>query len=305
MVNFTHAKREILNNTDMKKWTNSKAYDDFMMFINALNDSTARKSVNDCAKPFSDVINRLIKLLDQLDALVDQIPPSDQPQRFGNKAYRVWHEKLIEDSDILIQQVLNDSALNDSIVELKSYLQDSFGNATRIDYGTGHEACFLIFLLCLYSLKIIVDDNFLQLICIVFERYLALCRKLQLVYRMEPAGSHGVWCLDDYQFLPFIFGSAQLIEDKRFFPDNPNLTPDCYVKDGFAEKYADQFMFMGCIKFINQVKTGLFCEHSNQLWNISCVKEWRKVNQGLIKMYQNEVKNKIFSLIFNGNIHRK
>lgn len=42
-------------------------------------------------------------------------------------------------------------------------------------------------------------------------RYLDVVRNLQSRYRMEPAGSHGVWGLDDFQFLSYLWGSSQLI----------------------------------------------------------------------------------------------
>lgn len=127
--------------------------------------------------------------------------------------------------------------LHHTIPEIEVYLTESVGNSTRIDYGSGHEMSFVIFLFCLFKIGFLTLDDRAAAGVVIFERclraliffnnlwvmnfslcrYMSLIRKLQLTYRMEPAGSHGVWSLDDYQFVPFIWGSSQLIGTMTFF----------------------------------------------------------------------------------------
>ena len=108
-------------------------------------------------------------------------------------------------------------------------------------------------------------------------RYLAVMRKIQRVYGLEPAGSHGVWGLDDYQFIPFLWGAAQLV-------DHPTITPSHVLKRDIVEANADEYMYMAAIAFIYKVKSGRFNEHSPMLFDITAVPNWAKVNFGLHKV---------------------
>ncbi|KAK3175496.1 hypothetical protein Dsin_032591 [Dipteronia sinensis] len=93
-------------------------------------------------------------------------------------------------------------------------------------------------------------------------------RKLQLVYCLEPAGSHGVWGLDDYHFLLFIFGSSQLIDHKY-------MKPKSIHNHDILDNFSNEFMYLSCIAFIKKVKE-LFAEHSPLLDDISAVPNWNK-----------------------------
>lgn len=114
--------------------------------------------------------------------------------------------------------------------ELGPYLLGSVGNYTRIDYGTGHEASFVMWMWALTRLGIFNKADYIALVSKLFvrfdifffkkrkyysfflyNRYIELMRKVQKTYMLEPAGSKGVWGLDDYQHLAYLFGSAQLI----------------------------------------------------------------------------------------------
>ena len=120
-------------------------------------------------------------------------------------------ECSVQEADELVRELLPEEK-REFTRFLTPYLVASFGSFTRMDYGTGHETAFGIFMLCLTLIRFFKPqyDDERALVFSIFVRYLRLCWRLQDVYRLEPAGSHGVWGLDDYSFLGYIFGSAQL-----------------------------------------------------------------------------------------------
>lgn len=60
------------------------------------------------------------------------------------------------------------------------------------------------------KLRIITESDLPALILRTFVSYIQTMRKLQNTYLLEPAGSHGVWGLDDYHCLIYVWGSFQV-----------------------------------------------------------------------------------------------
>eukprot|EP00088_Acartia_fossae_P000042 TRINITY_DN10010_c0_g2_i1.p1 TRINITY_DN10010_c0_g2~~TRINITY_DN10010_c0_g2_i1.p1 ORF type:complete len:433 (-),score=45.48 TRINITY_DN10010_c0_g2_i1:131-1429(-) len=277
---FLPAAKKITSAAAIQEWEASHAYQLYLGFIMSISENIVGKKLTD-EVPVSENCNRIIDLLNTFKNYSLELPPVEMQARYGNPAYRDWLEKLENSVEDLLETTLPQE-YHPAIQELMPYLLDSFGNWTRIDYGTGHEMAFVMFVCCLFKIGFLTEADKAAVGLKLFDAYFDLARHLQQSYRMEPAGSMGVWNLDDYQFVAFIFGAAQLSKNSRV---KPKSIPDPEIADLLKK----DFHFYKCLAYIHQVKTGPFHEHSNQLWNISGVQLWTKVYTGLIKMYRAEV----------------
>ncbi|XP_055381674.1 serine/threonine-protein phosphatase 2A activator-like [Condylostylus longicornis] len=294
-ASYVTPEKKVKSMADMNKWQKSEAYYDLIGFINGISVVIqGKRNSYDCY--VSETMNKLLEIFDKLNKLVDDTPPIDQPQRFGNQAFRIWFEKLSSMTPNLLVDAIPEK-YHSAITEFSVYFVDSFGNQTRIDYGTGHELNFIMLLCSFFKVGVLQEKDNIAVALKLFNSYLTFVRRLQKTYRMEPAGSQGVWSLDDYQFVPFIWGSAQLSINSPFDPSK-------FLDADVINNYKNEYIYIGCIDYICQVKTGHFAEHSNQLWSISAVPSWSKISSGLVKMYQKEILAKfpVIQHVFFGTI---
>ncbi|CAG8452604.1 7403_t:CDS:2 [Diversispora eburnea] len=280
---FVKPTKQINDQQDVTEWINSESFSRLMLFIEKNNESIINKKISDPVY-ISEFTQKVINALDVMLSWIDQIPPLPTPQRFGNKAFRDWISRL-ENNAYIIHQEFLPPQYHKAIIELVPYFTGSFGNGTRIDYGSGHELNFVAWLCCLRLIGISEEQDYAALILRIFTKYLDLVRRLQRVYMLEPAGSHGVWGLDDHQFLSYYWGSAQL-------RDHKHLKPNSILLEELVNIYSDDYIYFGCIKYIHEVKKGPFHEHSPLLHDITGVPNWTKVNSGLLKMYVADVLQK-------------
>ena len=278
-------RKRILTQRHLDHFSTTTAFAEILGMIRACNEAIKGKKLNENVEE-SVPIKAVLHIVAQVRTLVDETPrdtASAQNSRFGNPAFRELYKKIVERVDTWMQSLPGLEHDARARQELAVYFNEAWGNAKRIDYGSGMELNFLCWLLCLVKLGVLdLDRDAKSLVLRVFWTYIETMRVVQATYWLEPAGSHGVWGLDDYQFLPFLWGAGQLV-------DHPYLRPKSIHDREIVDECAPAYMYFACIQAINAVKTESLRWHSPMLDDISGVRTWNKVNQGMIKMYRAEV----------------
>ncbi|KAF1945957.1 Phosphotyrosyl phosphatase activator [Clathrospora elynae] len=283
---YTRPSRRILSPEDHQLFLKSEACTLVEAFVFGIADSVRDRSISSIKhEEVTDTVKTVVQILGEAEKVLDRCPPEDTGSRFGNPVFRTfldevetllptWHERL----GLSDKQQVN---------EISTYLHNSFGNKRRIDYGSGHELNFFLWLLCLNRIGLLPPSTFPALALVVLPAYLRLMRRVQEAYYLEPAGSHGVWGLDDYQFLPFLFGAAQLLH-------HPYITPKSIHNALVLEEEGQEFLYLDQIAFVNSVKNveGLRW-HSPMLDDISSAKSWAKIDAGMRKMFRKEILEKL------------
>ncbi|KAF5018248.1 hypothetical protein F66182_9777 [Fusarium sp. NRRL 66182] len=316
---FTKPSKRINEGPDVARFLTSLAYRDIGIFILQLNRALCPRNQSSSSlprtfpltskPPTSPSVQTLQTILSKIESFVDEAPPDPGPRRFGNVSFRKWYAIFEERLNGLLEEGLLGETLKvgngNAKEEVSSYLLGGFGSVQRLDYGTGHELSFVAFLGCLWKLGYFKDGEQggeieREIVLKVIEPYLKVVRKLILTYTLEPAGSHGVWGLDDHSFMPYIFGSAQLtrpINGNEPMPLEGSVKgapkPSDVTKAAVVEDQRQINMYFSAIGFINDVKKGPFWEHSPILFDISGIRDgWGKINKGMIKMFNAEVLSK-------------
>lgn len=357
------ARKCIFTAEDLAKYNASETFRSYISFLRFCGAAARGVSCKRPSVPLSRGGQALVSALEDLERVIEEVPPAPAALRYGNPAFREWHARAVALSPSLLTRVLTEGgkgtttataagtataaaegttvaeaataaeattpSSSTSLVEaeakaLAPFLSDSLGNASRIDYGTGHETLFATLLYCLAVAGALVESDAAAVVVVVFARYVRLCRRLQTTYWLEPAGSHGVWGLDDYCFLPFYWGAAQL-DDKESgggaggsggggggggeapassstapiendpTRDGAPSRPSGIRSDATLQEHGDAYLYLDAVRFVRTVKKGgPLSETSPMLCDIAAtVPTWKRVNEGLLKMYRVEVCGKL------------
>ncbi|XP_060846011.1 LOW QUALITY PROTEIN: serine/threonine-protein phosphatase 2A activator-like [Rhopalosiphum padi] len=308
--------RRVHQPRDMFDWERSEARADVLVFVHHMNDVVKRypsaaaarrrwrrrqQRGRDCNV---DKVMAVLRVVGEWaekrcsePAGHDHLPMMSAAEHFGH-----FHGQLRAEGRALLDRTYDSGCgrADYRSVMLPAYLERSFGDPVTMTYGPAHELSFCVFLVALFKLHRLTwaDEPFI--VTVIFDRYLDVVDYVIRSYRLCPsAGSErGNWCLSGYQFVGFLWGSAQLAgtygddgsgSDGRL----PTMSsPAAAVPDADAcRRHRDEYVFAKCMDAAHRrAKTGVpLWFHSYQLWNLTALPRWDRVNGCLMAAYQCDV----------------
>lgn len=228
---FCNTNVEFKGKNNSVNFKQTKAYSHLKEFIYKIDNSIKTEKQIEIA---DEALEKTLKI-------IKTTPLSNEPVRFANAGMK----------DVI-----------DSIYEITDdeYLRESFGNKIRMDFGTGHELNFLCYLYIRNAHGLIPTNSIFS----VLKVYFKVIRLYVEKFNIEAAGARGCWSVDDYQLLPFLFGSSENFSDPRHID---------YIFNGVFREAWDHRQPTGMLKNI-------------------CALGWHEINIGLLKMYDKEVLGK-------------
>ncbi|KAF9764473.1 Serine/threonine-protein phosphatase 2A activator [Nosema granulosis] len=182
-----------------------------------------------------------IKMLESISNKIESTALDESSHRFANNACLEVFKFLKNESSNI-------------------YFLNSFGNSTRMDYGTGHELNYFCYLYTLYKSGCLKINEVFG----VLKVYFRVVRSFLNKFNIEPAGSQGIWGIDDYQILPYVFGSSELFNSSR----------SVFELDA-------KYCYIECLKSSKNKKSLVLQSFRN--------KRWVDINRTLLNMYDLQI----------------
>ncbi|KAH8265262.1 hypothetical protein KR038_002710, partial [Drosophila bunnanda] len=276
--------KQVRGDSDLIRWVRSQAYSDLITYVN--NTSIAIQGYRLTGSfPASEEMKRLCDMFDILERplILSQAKHTDTSAaptpEMKSLSYRSWLKKMYH---IVLSQLAEITSPEKClhIHELGEYLRRSFGNATTLDFGPGNELMFLFFLCGLFRANILQGRDTVAAALMLSYRYIQLVRRLIAVYDLLRT-SNPRCAIEDYFFVPYLWGAAQLCLNAPFSP------PQCdQPKD--IECLRQDYIMVNLIENLPE-KSGPLSHHAFQLWCILSVPTWPEVYRGLERCFLNHI----------------
>ena len=91
------------------KFQKSTTYKDLLVYMQDLSAAIAGRRLSEKVST-NGCIRTILDAFDRMSGWIDEIPPNQQAQRYGNTAFRTWHGRLVEYAPQLMQSLIDSRA---------------------------------------------------------------------------------------------------------------------------------------------------------------------------------------------------